>query len=133
MSALWPLQKAVASRLQADAALMARVTGIHDGRAPEAEPMPYIVIGEPTEIPFDTLGRAGYQPTLTIHVWSAQRGTSQEVNEIVALMDAALAAPLTLDGHTEARLRPEFRTVLVEDNGNRHAPVRYRAYTMEAA
>jgi hypothetical protein len=131
VSALWPLQKAIVQRLKADAALMGRVSGIHDGEVPQgAAALPYVVIGAPTEAPAGVLGPRGWSDTLTLHVWSGYDGR-KEALEIVALIDAALASPLTLDGHTSARLRQEFLTVLVEDDGVRHAPVRYRAFTFE--
>lgn len=132
MSALWPLQKALATRLKANAPLMARVSGVHDGEAPQGAALPYIVIGGPTEFPSGVLGPQGFSDTLTVHIWSGYQGR-KEALEIAALMDAALVEPLTLEGHTAARLRPEFRTVLVEDDGVRHAPVRYRILTFEAA
>lgn len=132
MSALWPIQKAAVARLKGNAAFMARVTGVHDGQAPQGATMPYVVIGEPTETSSRTLERAGWVDTLTMHIFSAYAGR-KEALEIATLMDAALAAPLALDGHTSARLKPEFRTVLVEEGGVRHAPIRYRLFTLANA
>lgn len=133
MSVLLPLQAALSARLTGDAPLMARVTAVYDGQAPQSTPespvvLPYVVIGEPTEVPQRPLERAGWSATLTLHVWSNYPGR-REALEIADLMDAALAAPLALTGHTSARLKPEFRTVLVEADGVRHAPVRYRILT----
>lgn len=129
MSALWPLQKALSARWKADAALMARLPGgIHDGAAPEGTAVPYLVIGEPTETPVEAFGASGYSDTITAHVFSEYKGR-KEALEIVELMNSALTTPLALDGHTSARLRQEFLTVLVEEDGIRHAPVRYRAST----
>lgn len=130
MSALLSLQGAVLARLTGDAPLMGRLQGIYDGAAPQGAPMPFVVLGAPTEGSGNTLDRTGWSDTLTLHVLSDYAG-SKEVLELVALMDAALAAPLAMDGHTSTRMRREFLTVLVEDDGVRHAPVRYRILTFE--
>lgn len=135
MSALLPLQIAVVARLEGDTPLMARITGVHDGMAPEDAQLDYLVIGEPTEVPFGALGTDGYQDTLTLHLWSGYVHSRKEVLEIAELVDNALAAPLAINGHTSARLKPEFRTALLDtERGRRwHAPIRYRVTTFEVA
>ena len=54
------------------------------------------------------------------------------VNEILNRVEVLLRTPLTLDDHTQARPRKEFRTVLVEEDGSRHGLVRYGILTYEA-
>lgn len=132
MSAVWPIQVALATRLTGNAPLMARVTGIHDGRAPEGAVLPYVVISEPSEEDWGTLGKAGNATTFYLHVWSATRGSSKEVNEIGNLLEAAMAAALTVTGQSGAITRREFREVFVEDDGTRHLVLRYGFRTAEA-
>lgn len=131
MSALWPVQTAVYARLTSDAALTARATGgVHDGEAPQGAAMPYIVIGEATETRADVFGRRGWSDTLTIHIWSRYPGR-MEVLDTLQLIDAALREPLTLTGHTAARLKREFGEVIYDPDGARHVPARYRITTWE--
>jgi hypothetical protein len=125
VSALWPVQVALAARLNAWPALVARGVRFHDGQAPQGVPMPYGVIGEPTEEPGDVLG-AGYDSTFSLHVWSAKSGSSREAYEIAADMDAALAAPLAVTGFGTVTSKLDLRNLFIEDDGARHLWARYR-------
>ena len=131
MTALLPLQAAIVTALKAHAPLMAVVTGIHDGQAPQGAAAPYIVVGSATEVPGPTFGRA-WSDTLTLHIWSDYAGR-KEALEILDLMDAALASVLVISGHTSAKLRREFAEVLIDPDGLRHVPARYRVTTWEVA
>ena len=140
MSALASIQAAVVARLESSVPLMALLAGkgVYDGKAPDEDenhlptPLPYIVVGESTESPVGVLGGAGYTDTLTLHIWSDYPGAKQGL-DILALLNAALAAPLTIAGHTQARMKFEFVTTLVEEDGLRHVPVRYRVFTFANA
>lgn len=125
MSAIWPVQQALAARLKADAALMARVTGVFDGQAPQAVALPFVVIGEPAEVPGDAFGDA-FDTSFLLHVWSATTGSSREAHEIAALIDAALAAPLAVPGYGDVSAREESRNLLTEEDGTRHLALRLR-------
>jgi hypothetical protein len=128
--AWWAVQVALAARWLGWAPLAALVGDrIYDGRAPDGAEKPYIVIDSPTEVPQGTFGRDGANSTLSAHVHSDFDG-AEEIAAVMKEMFAALAEPLVLDGHTRARLRRDFATVLVEGD-SRHAPVRFRALTME--
>lgn len=131
MSAMWPVQVAMVTALKAAAGIKALVgdpARVYDGQAPQGAAMPYIVVGDHTEVPSNVLGGLGWSDTITCHVFSRYAGT-KEALQGVAAMDAALAGPLTISGHGAARLKPEFGTVLVEEDGVRHAPRRYRVTT----
>ena len=132
MSALWPVQKALVGRLKATPALIARVSGVYDGQAPQGTSMPYVVVGEATERDASAMAERGFSDTITLHVWSAYPGR-KEALEIVGMIDLALRDPLSLEGHTEADLRLDFATTLVEEDGVRHMPIRYRFSTFEVA
>lgn len=133
MSALWPVQEALVARLQANATLMTKVSGVFDGEAWEGEPLPYIVVGSSTEAPAHTFGRAGWSDTITVHIWAAGGMARRDALEILDLVDASLADPLAISGHQTARLRREFGEVLTDPDGSRHVPARYRVTTRETA
>lgn len=141
MSALWPVQVAVYGALSGNAALAAyappsrpATTGVsvYDGEAAQDATAPYIVLGSNTEVPAHTFGRKGWGDTLTIHVWSSYPGR-KEALEVLELIDAALALPLAINGHQDARLHREFSEVLIDPDGSRHVPARYRVTTREVA
>jgi hypothetical protein len=127
-SAVWSIQAALVARLKATAGVTSLVSSrIYDGRAPEGAPKPYIVVGESVEEPQNAFAQVGVADTLTCHVFSkSPENNRREVVEIVAAMDAALASPLTLEDWGTASCRPEFLTVVIEEDGTRHAPRRYR-------
>jgi hypothetical protein len=127
MIATIDLQRAVVARLRGNAPLMARVTGIWDGLAPQGTAMPYVVIGEPDEDEAMVMGR-GYELTVSLHVWSGTTGSSREAQEVARLIALALREPVEVPGYTDAALRPDSpATVLVEEDGLRHAWMRYGA------
>lgn len=133
MSALWPVQVALVAALKGAAgvkALLGDPARVYDGQAPQGAAMPYVVVGDHTETPRNLLARRGWESTITAHVFSAQEG-SKEALAVLAAMDAALASPLAVTGHGAARLKPDFSTVLVEQDGIRHVPVRYRISALE--
>lgn len=131
MSALLPLYTALTDRLRADPALMGRVTQVYDGDAPDNAALPFIEIGDATETPGDVFGRAGHEDTVTLHLYSNAR-EREEVFEVANLLDTALTALLTLDRHTTARMRREFREALREPDRTWHLPVRYRVRTFSS-
>ncbi len=95
-TALWPLQKAIFQRLSSDSTLSGMVTGVFD-QVPENQPYPYVVIGEPNELPFDTKNTFGEEISLVIHVWSKYPGKKEAYN-ILGACQQALAKKLTVDG-----------------------------------
>lgn len=129
MSLIWAAQVAAVARWKADAGVQAMVSDrIYDGQAPSDAVLPYVVVGESTEVPKRTMGSAGGDTTLAAHVWSEYRGTKEALAAAAALT-AALAAPLTLAGYGAAHLRLEFMETLVDTAGKktlRHVPIRYR-------
>lgn len=103
---------------------------VFDGAAPQGAVLPYTVVGDQTERQRRSFGGAGYSDTLTLHHFSGYAG-SLEVLNMVKASNAALKEPLVPAGFRAARLKPEFTEVVVEDDGTRHAPVRYRIHARE--
>lgn len=131
-TALWPIQVALVARLKATAGVVALVgQRIYDGEAPQGAARPYIVVGEGTEEPQNAFGSEGLDDTVTCHVFSDYNGR-KEAFEIVAAMDAALVTALTITGWGSAHMRPDFATILVEADGTRHVPRRYRILARKA-
>lgn len=127
-SAIWSIQEALVARLKATAGVTALVASrIYDGRAPDAAPKPYIVVGESVEDQDNAFAQIGVADELTCHVFSkSPENNRRECIAIVEAMDAALETPLTLEDWGTAHCRPSFLTVTVEEDGTRHAPRRYR-------
>lgn len=136
MSALWPVQDAAAVRWAASAALKALIgdpVRMYDGRAPQGAAKPHVVVSNQTDVPRNLLTKAGSSSTLTVvAVTPPESDGAQAALAIVAAMDAAVATPLTIAGYGGARMRPEFLEVLVEEDGTRRAPRRYRVTTFKS-
>jgi hypothetical protein len=130
MSALLSVYDAVGVALREYEPLMDTVTAVHDEPAPLAAALPYIEVGASTETPHDVFGRRGSEGTITLSLYSNAR-TRREALEAADLIDRALRGPLILDGHLAARMRREFREVLIDGSGATHVPIRYRYKTFE--
>lgn len=133
MSVLRPLAKALTTRLRGDATLVALVPGgIHNGSAPSTSARPYLVFGTPTEVEQNALGHWGQIATMEFDTFSAPTvRTSAVVDEVLDRVEVLLRTPLTLEGHAAARMRKDFRTVLVEDDETRHGNARFIVFTFE--
>lgn len=135
MSVILPLYKALSARLKGDATLMALLPGgVHSGVAPQGNTRPFLAIGNPIEEESRTLERYGQDTTIEFDAFSPGGvNTSVQVDTILDRVELLLRTPLTLDNHSPARARKEFRTVLVEPDGTRHGMSRYRVFTLETA
>lgn len=135
MSALGPLDEALTALLRADATLTALLPGgVHNGSAPRTSIRPYLVFGSPTEAESNVFARYGQAVEITFDTFSAPNVKSAAVvNTVLDRVEALLRSALTLAGHTSARLRKDFRTVLVEDDETRHGVARFTLLTFESA
>jgi hypothetical protein len=128
-SQLGTIQAAVYAVLGGDAELTGLVTGVYD-TVPEGTAMPYVVLGEATEIPDNRLDGLGRQTTQTLHVWSRYRGFAEAnriAGRLVALLDHQ---PLPVVGVHHVMTLFEFSQTLRDpDPQIRHVPVRFRIYT----
>lgn len=129
--ASWPLQQAVYDALTADSGVSGLVAGIHD-YAPEDGPFPYIQLGEEALQDWSTKDVAGGEHTLTLHIWSQQRGHKQVKAIMTAVHDALHEASLTLSGYRLVMLRFTFGEILRDPDGvTHHGVMRFRALTHE--
>lgn len=131
-SALWDVQQGLYAVLAGDAALGALVQGVFD-RVPEGQAYPYVEIGEATEVPFRTLGRAGSDATITLHVWS-RAGGFRETKQILSRLHELLDGKQLVAGmrSTVLMLLDDTRTLRDSDGLTRHGIARYRVVTQEA-
>jgi hypothetical protein len=73
---------------------------------------PYIVLGEVTEVRFDTHDRAGKELTVTLHVWSNYAGDSEGL-QILEQVDALLdrSKPVVTGWRTVSVLNDSTQTM----------------------
>ncbi|MBT2680052.1 DUF3168 domain-containing protein [Bacillus sp. ISL-35] len=95
-TALWPLQEAIYQKLEADVSLKNMITGVFDA-VPKDQAYPYVVIGEPAMLPFDTKTVPGEEISLVIHAWSDYPGKKETFN-ILNACQKALSYKLDLPG-----------------------------------
>ena len=125
-AAAWPLQQAVFGAVRTALQSAPAVPVYDDVPAGAAEP--YVVIGDMTAIPGDTVADRDENVTLTLHIWSVYRGR-KEVREITGRIKTALHhARLTVTGWHLTDLRQEMAEDFLDADGvTRHGVIRYRA------
>lgn len=92
---------------------------------------PYVTLGDTTWVPDDTHDGFGSIETLTLHVWSDAKGTSEAKTIMGAIVERLHQVTLTLDSGRQIRLVAEFAEVIPEDvdeeSNWRHGVLRFRA------
>lgn len=89
-TSIWPLHKAIYARLQQDEAVLERVSGVYDF-VDKNTAFPYIVVGDPTILPFETKTSYGEDITLVVHCFSQYNG-KKEAYEILNLVLQSLSS-----------------------------------------
>lgn len=128
-SPAWPLQQAVYSRLNGDATLTTTLGASVYDHVPDSAAFPYVVIGDVTEGPRDTMARTGRDVVLSVHCWSQYAGAKQ-VDEIANRVDALLDrwAPTVSGWTATTMLREFFESFRDADGTTRHGVLRYRIH-----
>lgn len=100
----------------------------------DAVSFPYVVIGDDTHTPWDTNSHVGAESTITLHVWSRQRG-NKEAKEVQGLIYAALhREPLAIDQYDLITLEFEFSETFKDPDGlSRHGVSRFRSLADQPA
>lgn len=144
MPTAFEIQKAVFGKLDGTAALTALLAAhaftvgkkaIYDD-VPQADKsekdtaFPFVVIGDTTEIPFDTDSSNGRESTLTIHSYSRYRG-KKELKDVMDAIKAALHdATLVVSGELFVFCFWEFAETMPDPDGRtRHGVQRFRLLT----
>lgn len=125
----WGLQQAVYSRLAGDSALTGTLGAAVYDDVPDAASFPYVVIGDVTEGPNDTMGTTGRDVTLTLHIWSQYEG-NKEVHRIANRVDELLDRwqPTVSGWSTTVVLQEFYETFRDPDGITRHGIARYRVH-----
>jgi len=128
----WPLQQAIYAALVAAPAIKALAgdpARVFDD-VPETAAFPLISIGDATGADWSSKTTDGLEATITLHVWSRQRGR-REVKVILDAVHGVLHnAALSVAGHALALLQFEFAEDFLDEDGlTRHGVARYRALT----
>jgi hypothetical protein len=130
----WALQQSIYATLASDAAVLTLLGGprIYDD-VPQGAAFPYLTIGQSTLRDWSTGSEDGHEHTLTLHVWSREKGRKQTHALMGAVHDALHDRDLALEGHRLVNLRHELSEARREPDGDTyHGIVRYRAVTEPA-
>jgi hypothetical protein len=130
-AASWALQRSIYQTLSGSPELTSLLGGdrIYSD-APQAAPLPYIILGQTVNLDWSTGTEDGTEHSLTLHVWS-RADSAAEVHEIMQVIRTLLHdKPLLLDDHYLVNLRHEFTEARRDPDGETmHGIVRYRAVT----
>lgn len=124
-------QVAIYSKLKADTALMALITGVYDD-PPDNTAFPYVTIGDAEEAPSNTFGKLTKMITHTINIWSRYQGYKEVfdiANRIITVLDHVA---LTIAGYTH--IHTWYRgmtTARVPDGITRGANLRFQVWVEE--
>jgi len=115
-----------------DATLLALATGgVHD-KVPQDTAMPYVQMGEWTEVPWNCFGRKGKDVTATLHIYSRDDDTTwgiKRCGDILARLNTLLDyVTFAVTGFaTTVYCRYEDSNSLLDADGvTRHIVARYR-------
>lgn len=129
----WNLQTATFSRLNGDTTLVTTLGAKVYDHVPDAAAFPYVVIGDATEVRYDTMGKTGRDLTVTFHIWSQYPGMKQ-VKEIANRVDELLDrwAP-TVTGWNATQMQQEFFETFMDPDGiTRHGVSRYGTHIYQS-
>lgn len=129
-TSLWAVQQAIYAKLTSDATLMGLIKGVFDA-VPDNQPMPYVVIGEGTEVPFRTFTSTSYVATITLHIWSGAKGYKEGLAILDRLNTLLDRVSLTVSGFQHIYCEYEFSNTTQDPDGSRHIPVRYKLENMK--
>ena len=127
---LLPVQGAIFERLSNDAVLTSMVTGVYD-ELKEGYKLPYVQIGDDTNVPYDTKTNYADDASLTLHAWSAGPGKVEAKRIMEAMAQALTSAPLVLPiDFTFEGLELEFSECF-NDGQAYHGVCRFRIYVKQ--
>ena len=114
--ALMELQRALFAKLSADSTLMSLVGGVYDN-VPQNTPLPYVIIGDGTQVIRPADGLVISECQLEIHVYTDSGGRKSAL-EILNRLHALLhLGTLSLTGFQLISLRAEQAATLLAEQG----------------
>ncbi|WP_226639322.1 DUF3168 domain-containing protein [Priestia flexa] len=128
-TSLWSLQQALYERLMSDNLLNKKITGVFD-EVIEGTPYPYVTIGEPTVLPFETKTSFGEEVAIVLHCWSQYPGKKEAFEILNLILGAITKSPLVITGgFSLLKTELEQMTVIIDiDDVTRHGIIRLKFY-----
>jgi hypothetical protein len=126
------VQTAIYSALTGDATLTGKVTGVYDS-VPDETSFPYVAIGDDTVRDFSTNTFSGEEMTLTIHIWSRDRGRKNTKSIMADIYRVLHKANLSLtNGASLIHVLFEFAEIVLDPDGTTyHGIQRFRMLLQE--
>ncbi len=138
------VQAALFARLTADGTVTPLVTGVFDA-VPQGQTVPYVVIGEATEIPNRSFGNNGHELTVTLHGYDQDGVTfkgqaARGFKRLLAIMNAVIVSLESMSsgvtGFALVTVNYEFGQPIREEDDTggvyRHMPTRFRVVLEDA-
>lgn len=128
------LQQAMYTRLSSDATLVTTLGAQVYDNVPDSAAFPYVVIGDVTEGPNDTMGKTGRDLTVTVHSWSQTKSWKQ-IKDVQNRVDLLLDRwAVTVTGWSATHMLQEFFETFRDPDGvTRHGVARYRVHIKASA
>jgi len=100
---------------------------------PDNQPKPYVVVGDDTVIEWDTDNNAGFEATITLHVWSDYPGKAEVKTIQGEIYDLLHRAEFSVIGYNLINCSFEFGDTFLDVNGvTRHGVQRFRLILTKA-
>lgn len=132
----WALQKAIFTRLSADAALGAVIgtpARLYDGAPPPRSPYPFALFADAREKRIAGADRL-LEHEISISVWSRHEGRRDVKDAIAAIVSAIDDGTLSLDGYRLVSLRTAFTDIFHrQESDTMQGLIRLRAVTERTA
>ena len=124
---LLELQRSVYTALTSSAALVNQVNGIFDD-VPQDVDYPFVALGDETSIDRSTKTIDGQEVTITIHVFSENKGKLVTKQIMQAIYDVLHDNDMIVQNANLVNMRFEFSDIVIENDGvTRHGVMRFRA------
>ena len=122
------LQKTIFSKLNTDTTIKNTVSATVHDHVPQGTAFPYIVIGEETMTDDESTKDIDFNNfTLTIHVFSRNRGRKEAKNIMARIYELLHTQSLSVTGATHVNTRFEFSDIIREEDGlTYHGVQRFR-------
>ena len=122
------LQKTIFSKLNTDTTIKNTLSATVHDHVPQGTAFPYIVIGEETMTDDESTKDIDFNNfTLTIHVFSRNRGRKEAKNIMARIYELLHTQSLIVTGATHVNTRFEFSDIIREEDGlTYHGVQRFR-------
>lgn len=125
------VQRTIYQTLSGDTTLGNDIQGVFD-HVPQNQAFPYVVIGDDTQIQWDTDDQNGHEVTVTLHTWSRYEGREQVKRIMGRIYDLLQSQNLSVSGYNTVYVLFEFSETLLDPDGlTRHGVQRFRFVIQE--